>query len=853
MTPATVAFAAAALSAATAPAASKVSTPASVVANTNPADTKAREKAAATAVDPSFQERKRQLLLDARRERVDWIRAAGTLPYDASAAAATTDSGSGESGNDDDGNPLNELCACATDALPCAPAVVEALYGGGGGGSGGRFSDDAAPEVRERIRLKMEEFMVREGLAPDSVRRSCRDLDGDDDDRSKKTVKQDYLGNSDGGGSAGVPAALPSTSSYETFLDALSRPECAEAVLATRKFVATVEEASSVMVKVSEERRRKEQQANKGGEDVEEAGAATVPNHAANLARAVRGFLNKTFLDLEYHLIFADTGKGKASAAEAANNGGEGDEKSGKGTGESQAPSTEGERDPAAAIIPREVLLACLETFVFAKCRRAIGGVIASEDDGEEDDNNGRRKTIQEADEELHEKLGCLQFVTPTHLEISCLKSKGDNDTDNAAATTEGESAAGIDLSEPVRHLRDIERQRSPRQMLRCILLAHRGIHASLTDAVELRHRSRRPRDPVVDVVNGTGSSETGDHDNAGDPRAAATPPGADDVLPALILAVIRSRTPNLVSSLRFVEIFSPGSFRGEAGYAFTNLCGAVHFLKRLDLEGHAREVSLAGGLAEDATLSIRPEEFREGLARCRERMKVEEEEKRRRSRVRENARGGGSKAALGRSSAEEDDGVDGFPACFGTEEGEDGEGSAASSVNISAREVRDARTRGEVIDLDWAIRRREDPLLEVGGGVAAAAAAGPASTSSTTKAATRKRRDGRSHPNGPELRLPPEAPPLPEGFARSYGFVATNPDDVRVSDLPHLLKEYRMLVRATEMLLSERTAWRESERKRHIRWTRDKLESSYEAEINNMPLDKNGKNGFGKKRNDAK
>jgi len=52
------------------------------------------------------------------------------------------------------------------------------------------------------------------------------------------------------------------------------------------------------------------------------------------------------------------------------------------------------------------------------------------------------------------------------------------------------------------------------------------------------------------------------------------------------------------------------------------------------------------------------------------------------------------------------------------------------------------------------------------------------------------------------------------------------------MSDLPRLLKEYRMLVHATESLLNERQTWRESERKRLMQMEREKLERTYEDVI---------------------
>ena len=79
---------------------------------------------------------------------------------------------------------------------------------------------------------------------------------------------------------------------------------------------------------------------------------------------------------------------------------------------------------------------------------------------------------------------------------------------------------------------------------------------------------------------------------------------------------------------------------------------------------------------------------------------------------------------------------------------------------------------------------------------------------------------------------LPPEDPPLPSNFSRSYSYLATSPNDIRMSDLPKLLKEYRMLVYATESLLNERQTWRESERKRLMQMERETLEKNYEDVI---------------------
>ena len=75
---------------------------------------------------------------------------------------------------------------------------------------------------------------------------------------------------------------------------------------------------------------------------------------------------------------------------------------------------------------------------------------------------------------------------------------------------------------------------------------------------------------------------------------------------------------------------------------------------------------------------------------------------------------------------------------------------------------------------------------------------------------------------------LPPEEPPLSPHFNRSYSYLSIRPDDIRMSDLPMLLQEYRMLVHATESLLNERSTWREGERRRQMQLTRSSLEKDF-------------------------
>jgi len=85
---------------------------------------------------------------------------------------------------------------------------------------------------------------------------------------------------------------------------------------------------------------------------------------------------------------------------------------------------------------------------------------------------------------------------------------------------------------------------------------------------------------------------------------AAKPPPGADDLLPALILLVKTTKPAQLHSNLAFIEAYSDKlSWMSRSGFVATNLASAAHFLENVKA----------------ADLSISPEEFSEGLKRCQQ------------------------------------------------------------------------------------------------------------------------------------------------------------------------------------------------------------------------------------------
>ena len=304
------------------------------------------------------------------------------------------------------------------------------------------------------------------------------------------------------------------------------------------------------------------------------------------------------------------------------------------------------------------------------------------------------------SEEQWEERLAKLQFVQPSHLEIECLNHDGLN----------------VDelLQRPIEALLSMDQFYSPYEKLQRILVVFQGVNAALSTALSLNKSTERKL------------------------------PSADDVLPTIILTVLQAKPKHMFRNLQLVEVFAPQEYlRGEAGYAFTNLYGAVQFLQDLDME-------------KPDSLSISPEDFRKGL-----------EESARSTQKRLNV--------IKRDKQEQ--------------EGE------TKKLSINVRNVREARLRGEDVNLEWAMKwAREHPEEE--------------------------RKDANIDLNNT----------LPDGFSRAYSFMSTRPEDVRISDLSKLLSEYRMLVHVTEELLGERSARLASEKRKKESQRNQNLDESFFA-----------------------
>uniref|UniRef100_A0A7S2UL20 VPS9 domain-containing protein n=1 Tax=Attheya septentrionalis TaxID=420275 RepID=A0A7S2UL20_9STRA len=348
-----------------------------------------------------------------------------------------------------------------------------------------------------------------------------------------------------------------------------------------------------------------------------------------------------------------------------------------------------------------------LEAFVFAQCHETVWSLLSS-------------SLENEVENEFHERVESLQFVTPHHLEITCLGDKQD----------------AIELQDAVRALEAVHQVSSPTLKLKCMLQVFRNINLALNH----------------------GSQTASSH-------------GADDVLPTMILTVLRTKPHGMLANLRFLQAFcTTEQLRGEAGYAFTNFYGAVQFLRDLDLT--------TIDTASNAALKISPEEFSAGIEKCRR----EAQERQAASEVK-------TEELMTSKDVKEEDQLSPL---------------AMKDMDIPITEIRAARLAGAEINLAWALKWQEEHQKNM--------------------VHDRLSSAGESSGQGSGKQSKGSFP-LPVGFTRSYGFLTAEPESLRLEDLPLLLQEYKMLVHTTETLLAERSARHNSENRERLRRERSKLE----------------------------
>jgi Vacuolar sorting protein 9 (VPS9) domain len=337
-----------------------------------------------------------------------------------------------------------------------------------------------------------------------------------------------------------------------------------------------------------------------------------------------------------------------------------------------------------------------LESFLYGQCHSILQAKLWTDE-------------TRKAELNWMERLAALEFVTPKHLDIPCLV-----DCDLNAA-----------LQVPMEALLSADLYFSPYEKLQRILAMYHGVNAALSK--------------VLNAATAKGESQK--------------MPSADDVLPCIIITILKSKPVRIATNLRMVELFCPEEYlRGEAGYAYTNLFGAVQFLLDLDMD-------------DPKSLSIDAEDFRKGLETSRAKFHERMDAKRKRAQL------------LGPN--------------INTD-------ISLKYCNIPASDIREARFRGEHVDLEWALARQEKmAAADAEKNVSSGQSAGQSSTAEDV---------------------------LPHGFSRNYTFLTSRPEDIRMSDLPQLLAEYRMLVHTSETLLGERASRLAAERKKKVNIVQEEL-----------------------------
>jgi hypothetical protein len=261
--------------------------------------------------------------------------------------------------------------------------------------------------------------------------------------------------------------------------------------------------------------------------------------------------------------------------------------------------------------------------------------------------------------------------------------------------------------------------------------------------------------------------------------------PSADDILPTLILTVICARPKKIMSILTFVEWFATDEQkRGENGYAFATLYSAMQFIKELDLE----QTNDGEKDTSKPTLHMSQAEMKERLRNYLECKKDVFS---------------GQEINVTHSSSH----TEGVTQDMDTSSSRSLD--AYQPISISLHEVTAARLRGENLN-EWAQRYID-------------------SNKESWKQSAQIQDDEEKKQF--ESLHQQETLSLPDGFTRSYKYLSADPNNVRLVDIPGILEEYSMLVRAVETLISERNSYLRHHRKDETKLKKERLEASL-AEI---------------------
>lgn len=328
------------------------------------------------------------------------------------------------------------------------------------------------------------------------------------------------------------------------------------------------------------------------------------------------------------------------------------------------------------------------------------------------------RDEDRERDRELEERISSLSFVSFQHLDINGPETKDEFLLTWRLAQDE---------------LGKMNDYKAPRDKMVCMLNACKVIVRLLSEASE---------------------------------DAGASPPGADQFLPALIYVVLKSNPPNLFSNLDYIDRFrNPNKMISEPGYWYTNLYSAVTFLENVQHD----------------SLTISEEEFALGMKDAKLQM----------AEAKEMASEMASEMA--RNSSTKEDGEEGVRRAATSDlESVFVHSSASSSSSSKMGRAGRAGSMGSVGSAETKSMQATATSME---------------SEKVKRSLERARRWVGTEP--------PLQPPLPlsEGSGTTvvswkairYRYLARSLNEVRVTDVGPLLDEYKNLAATTDRLLRER------------------------------------------------
>ena len=485
-----------------------------------------------------------------------------------------------------------------------------------------------------------------------------------------------------------------------------------------------------------------------------------------------------------------------------------------------------------------------LETLIYSKCHLYIQPILAmvtvennddvdndddDDDDCEENDSQEVKryskksghdkqrelKRICDDEANMQRRLKFLQFVQPKHLDMHAFtpkkqnvekddEGKGENDdsidnvNDEDGDKEEIPWQSKLDLSKPIAHVKSLDSMYSPTQMLRCILEIYRCVNDALNESLKMANANASNKD------KSSSENENWGGNNTMSSSSSSPNVSADDVLPSLILSVIHAKPSRIITNLIFLEKFATDEqIRGEAGYAFTNLFSAVQFIKELDLQVNDDDYDDESNNIQEGgrrkigqpTLSMSVEVLHEKMKKFRQDCKSRKEANET-SKIEEKEESVQKNSALSESKE-----------CVEPDDHNNNNVDKFTPIQIPTHVVKAARLRGESID-KWATKWFGEQIQN-----------GSKNDSSDKE----EKNTQNQKLNMLDI----------DGFSRSYSFLATDAKDVKVSDIPELLREYKMLVRTTETLLMERNSFIQQNKQKKVASKRGKLQSSLDAVMN--------------------